>query len=189
MQNEYPTLFNRIGVKVDSAELTEDNTLAVVSTIAQFSKMKKVLATTLQGVEDNRVIAHVALDELEKAIAENAKAPRQGRSTSVANRITSKTVYEIAGDPEVDDVNELTYAEWDGNEGYALINDQNFDILKGIASDYYEIGETSDPERPVYAIQYNMFIEEEDRYELHVITAYSVSNLLGRVITNKEMMQ
>jgi len=174
MQNEnVTTFFSRLGINASEISLMADNeTIEFAATLGGFGKLQSIPANTLQlvTIKGSRVIGRISLAELSSITP--ARAERAKRSFD--GNIASKTVYEIT--PNTGDVNILTLAEMGGDEGFAIINGEHFTLFTAAASDYYQVGELSDPARVIYAVEY---LDPENKKQ--TLSAYGVTNLLRRI--------
>lgn len=177
-------IFARVGVVVKTAEITGEDAAVAHLTALQFQRLQEVLGTenaVVLGFDNGLVVARANLPALVKASDEATPATRTRRANPAAGRIQSRTLYAVTSDPE--DVNDLDSAEWDGKSGFAVINSEEFVIYVVEASEIYEVGEASDPTRPVYCLDFANADGEEK-----TLSAYGVQNLLQRVLNCKERM-
>lgn len=160
-----------------TAEAHKDGALKM--TMKQYDKLLAIAPDAqFDGLlpKEGRVVVRVDETTIDAAIAANAKAPRTASSVA----IVARTVYEI----KCDGTNEVTYAEWasDSKTGFVVINGNEYSIFTGLASDYYEVGEESDPYRAVYVVKLPVGGGET------VIPSYGVTNLLRRIAALDEVV-
>lgn len=173
---------NTIVSKLATLNITAEAHLEdlVKMTMKQFDKLSVISpASAFTGLlpKEGRVIVAVMEAELDAAIAANKKAPRAAASVT----ITSRTIYEVVAEGAV---NTVTYAEWasEAKAGVVTINGQDYAIYTGAAVEFYEVGEGSDPNRPVYAV--NLPVDGSEM----VLTSYGITNLLRRLAAIDEVI-
>ncbi|MEO1289654.1 MAG: hypothetical protein AAFV93_17970 [Chloroflexota bacterium] len=163
----------------------EDGTADVVMTSAQANKLSNLLGEDYVGFVSfvgRYVCVRIDIEVLATAAANNK---RTSRGSSVPVDILSKIVYGIH---HAENVNIITEAWWskDDMSGGITVNGTEYEILAGLAQDYYDEPEDPDkakewnPERLVYVVE----LPTEDG-EL-VLTSYGVTNLIRRVVARNE---
>lgn len=179
MTTDFVSRFSRMGIRIDGAQDVGDGTIEVSSTLAQYSKIEAVMPVKLITIRDNRVISEVSADDLEAALAANAKAPR---GTGANCTIDAEMVYTVKVDEKA--VNQVTTARWNAGskEGQITVNKIKLPILTGEAQEFYDIDEESDtdPTRLVYYVQ---FVANG---ETHTLPSYGVTNLIRRLVSFSE---
>ncbi len=176
----FVSMLAKVGINAEVVD-ARDGEIDVRLTAGQFEKLSAVLPGTVYlKVSKGKIIASVFLIDLEKAIEENAKAPRVAPNVA----IYSKMVYTIDAK---DTTNIVTEAEWssDHQRGYIAVNGQNMPVFVGKAEQYYEAPEDAEtewnPERPVFVLTLKVErIDEDDEDEI-LLTSYGFTNLIRRV--------
>lgn len=172
------SMLSKVGI---SAELVEERAgeSDVRVTAGQFEKLLALLPSTKYlKVTKGRILACVFLPELEQAVAENAKAPRQ----AVNVLIYSKMAYTIDAR---DALNIVTEAEWSSEHkrGYIAINGKQHFVTVGRAEDFYDAPEEDEtewnPERPVFVL--TLAVEPDEDGDEITLTSYGFTNLIRRV--------
>lgn len=180
-------LIDQVGSNAYSATDNEDGTANVEMTAARANKLQTLLGddnVSVVGLIGSHVLVQVNLEALATAAEENK---RTSRGSSVNVNITSRIVYAIEHD---DNVNEVSAAWWGRDEmsGGITVNGSEHEILPGLAKDYYDEPDDPDkaaewqPERTVYVVA----LPTEDG-EL-VLTSYGVTNLIRRVSARNEQI-
>jgi hypothetical protein len=182
--------FASLGITVKAAAHINDLEYEVTFSPVMFGKLTELIGegnVLFQKVQNGSILALVKKSAVEAAVEANAKAPRAKRGTPLADRIHSKTVYMI--DYDETDRNHVAYAEFDGELGYMTINGTRYEIQRGTAAEFYEVGAKSDPDRTVYyvTIELEMFTESGDfESEFVDVRAYSVKNLVQSIMAIDE---
>lgn len=184
MSEEILNLIDRVGSNAYKADDNGDGTANVEMTAAQANKLSDLLgedALEFVKLAGSHIIVKVSLEPLEKAAVENKRA----RASSVKVELNSKIVYTIDA-PEA--TNSVTSAWWSKDEmsGSITVNGKEYEILPGLAKDYYSEPDDPDraaewqPERTVYVVTL-----PSDDGELE-LTSYGVTNLIRRVCARNE---
>lgn len=175
-RSELSSILN--GATITSATLADDSNVIVAELTASQASKLSAMDITINPVsfKGNRVIVELDFEEIKVAYESNKKAPRSSSSVNV--EVSTRTIYEV----RTDGVNEVSSAwldkvTFDGADitGGVVINGETYEVYLGQASEYYEIGENSDPTRTVYVVDLPI------AGSVHQLTSYGLTNLLRSV--------
>lgn len=172
-----------MNVDVKEADIVPSGLLHAVMTPQQFQKLQPLLPHRFVGAKGQYIVIELDPAEVQAAADAGVKAPRVKRERSADDRVSSKTVYDILALP--DDMNDISYAEYDGEEGYVKINGVRREIMRATAAELYEPGEKSNPEKPVYFMDIVIAGEEEGETISRQVKGYSVMNLIKSLLAIK----
>lgn len=184
MSDVVMTYIDQVGSNAYKATDNEDGTANVEMTAARANKLSALLGennVNFVSFSGSHVIVQVDIDALATAAEENK---RTSRGSSVNVQITSRITYSVEHDEHV---NVVSAAWWGRDEmlGGITVNGSEYEILPGLAQDYYDIDPNdseAQPERTVYVVA----LPTEDG-EL-VLTSYGVTNLIRRVAARNELI-
>lgn len=156
-----------------------DSTDALAAlTPTQITKAKAMsLVDEIVGVAGTRMMIVVNLEALERAVAENAKAPRAGGGVTVEIERSTHYAFTVTGN----EINDFTHAVWAGDAGYIHVNGLQIAIEAGEAGDFYEEpddSDTWDPERTVYVSRFTA--EADGVVSEFTLSSYGMTNLIRR---------
>lgn len=182
--NDVMRLIDQVGSNAYAAKDLGDGTAEVEMTAARANKLsdllgaEKVLFIAFRG---SHVVVGVDIETLAKAAESNK---RTSRGSSVNVNITSRIQYAIE---HGENTNEVTEAFWGRDEmiGSITVNGIDYEIIPGLAKDYYDIDpedSEAQPERTVYVV--SLPTEDGDL----VLTSYGVTNLIRRVASRNEVI-